>query len=305
MTTIAIVGAGLIGRAWAYVFARAGMTVQVWDNDPAVVERLPEDIAAMIADCGGSPDIAARIHGQATLAQALKGAAFVQESGPENATVKKALYAEMDRLAEPDAVLASSSSALMPSVFSADLPGRARCLVAHPVNPPHVVPIVELCPSEYTDPKAMDYAEALFRQVGQVPARLTREIDGFILNRLQAVLLAESLRLIADGVVSVQGLDDTIRHGLGRRWAFMGPLETITLNAPGGVPDYMKRYGPVMARLTDDAARGEAFNDQAAQIIAKAFPDIDVAQRQRWRDRELAALDIHLRERSERNKING
>ncbi|MDN3710728.1 3-hydroxyacyl-CoA dehydrogenase NAD-binding domain-containing protein [Paracoccus cavernae] len=88
--------------------------------------------------------------------------------------------------------MASSSSALMPSVFTADLPGRARCLVAHPVNPPHVVPIVELCPADYTDPKAMDFAEALFRQVGQVPARLTREIDGFILNRLQAVLLAES-----------------------------------------------------------------------------------------------------------------
>ena len=305
MTTIAIIGAGLIGRSWAYVFARAGLTVQVWDQNPEVIARLPQDLAEMIADVGGDAAIAGRIHGKATMAEALKGAGFVQESGPEIADIKKALYIEIDRLAEPDAVLASSSSALMPSVFTADLPGRARCLVAHPVNPPHVVPIVELCPADYTDPKAMDFAEALFRQVGQVPARLTREIDGFILNRLQAVLLAESLRLVADGVVSVEGLDDTIRHGLGRRWAFMGPLETITLNAPGGVPDYMRRYGPVMARLTDDAARGEAFTESVAQTIAAAFPNLDVAARQRWRDRELAALDTHLRDRSERNEING
>ena len=300
MTTIAIVGAGLIGRSWAFVFARAGLPVRVWDADPAVLARLDTDIAAMIRDAGADPGIAARIKGFATLAEALGGATWVQENGPENAEIKRALFADLDRLAGPEVILASSSSALMPSVWSQGLAGAARCLVAHPVNPPHLVPIVELCPSPWTSPMAMDRAEALFRQVGQVPARLTREIDGFVLNRLQAVLLAESLKLVADGVVSVQGLDDTIRHGLGRRWAFMGPMETILLNAPGGVPDYIRRYGPMLARLTDSAARGEAFTEAAGQIVAEAFPDTDIRARQDWRDRELAALDAHLRARSER-----
>ena len=300
MTTIAIVGAGLIGRSWAFVFARAGLAVRVWDADPAVLDRLSGDIATMISDAGADPAIAGRVRAFPTLAEALQGAAWVQENGPEDAEIKRALFTELDRLAAPDTILASSSSALMPSVWSQGLAGAARCLVAHPVNPPHLVPIVELCPSPATSAEAMDRAEALFLQVGQVPARLTREIDGFVLNRLQAVLLAESLHLVADGVVSAQGLDDTIRHGLGRRWDFMGPLETILLNAPGGVPDYIRRYGPMLARLTDSAARGEAFTEAAGQIVAKAFPDTNIRDRQNWRDRELSALDAHLRARSER-----
>lgn len=302
MTTIAIVGAGLIGRSWAFVFARAGLPVRVWDKDPAVLERLPGDIVTMIADAGADPDIAPRITAHPTLTEALEGAGWVQENGPENAGVKRALFADLDRLASPDAILASSSSALMPSVWSQGLAGASRCLVAHPVNPPHLVPIVELCPSPDTAPEVMDRAEALFHQVGQVPARLSREIEGFVLNRLQAVLLAESLKLVADGVVSVQGLDDTVRHGLGRRWAFMGPMETILLNAPGGVPDYIRRYGPMLSGLTDSCARGEAFTESAGQIVAEAFPNADIRARQDWRDRELAALDRHLRSRSERTQ---
>ncbi|MDP0926107.1 3-hydroxyacyl-CoA dehydrogenase [Paracoccus onubensis] len=301
MTAIAIVGAGLIGRSWAIVFARAGLSVRVWDPDPDVLERLPADIAAMIDDAGADPAVADQVTAIPTLAEALDGAEWVQENGPEKLEVKRALFADIDRLAAPGAILASSSSALMPSAWSEGLAGAARCLVAHPVNPPHLVPVVELCPSARTAPEAMDRAEALFRDVGQVPARLNHEIGGFVLNRLQAVLLAESLRLVSEGVISVKGLDDTVRHGLGRRWAFMGPLETILLNAPDGVPDYMRRYGPMLAALTDGAARGEAFTEDAGGIVAEAFPGTLIRDRQDWRDRELAALDRHLRSRIERN----
>lgn len=301
MTTVAIVGAGLIGRSWALVFARAGLSVRVWDADPEVLERLSANIGTMIGDAGADPAIADRVTAFLTLAETLDGAEWVQENGPEKLEVKRALFAELDRMAAPDTILASSSSALMPSAWSEGLAGAARCLVAHPVNPPHLVPIVELCPSPRTTPEVMDRAEALFRRVGQVPARLNREIEGFVLNRLQAVLLAESLRLISEGVVGVEGLDDTVRHGLGRRWAFMGPLETIHLNAPGGVPDYMRRFGPTLAALTDSAARGEAFTEDAGRIVSGAFPGIDIRGRQDWRDRELAALDRHLRCRIERN----
>jgi L-gulonate 3-dehydrogenase len=180
----------------------------------------------------------------------------VQENGQEQIDVKRALYAQLDAIAPPDTILASCRSALVASSFAGGLAGRGRILVAHPVNPPHLVPVVELCPNPDTSPEVMDRAEALMRAVAQVSVRMTREIDGFILNRLQAVLLAEALSLIEQGIVTPQGLDDTIFHGLGRRWTLMGPIATINLNAPGGVADYLKRYGPTMARLSSGAGRG-------------------------------------------------
>lgn len=303
---IAIVGAGLIGRAWAYVFARGGLTVRAWDPDTATLDRLPAEMAAMVAEAGGDPAIAGRIRPAASLEATLEGAALVQENGPERLEVKRELFARLDAAAAPDTILASSSSALPASAFSADLPGAWRCLVAHPVNPPHLIPVVELCPSPATAPEIMDRAEAIYARVGQVPVRLSREIEGFVLNRLQAALLAEALRLVDEGVCTVQGLDDTVKHGLGRRWAFMGPLETISLNAPQGVPDYMRRYGPTLGRLADDAARGAAFSAAVAERIAAAFPHSatpdGVRARSAWRDSELAALDSHLKTRAEKDR---
>ena len=226
----------------------------------------------------------------------LDGAEWVQENGPERIEIKRRIYADLDRLAAPDTILASSSSALVASQFAEGLEGRRRILVAHPVNPPHVIPVVELCPSPDTALDVMDRADALMRDVGQVPVRLSREIDGFVLNRLQAVLLAEALSLVEQGIVSPDGLDDTVCHGLGRRWTLLGPLATINLNAPGGVADYLDRYGPTMARLSDSAARGEAFTRKAGEITAAAMPGSErVAALSRSRDRKLAALDKFLK----------
>lgn len=298
MTTVAIVGAGLIGRSWAVVFARAGMTVRLWDPDDTVRAGLTDAIRAMLAAGDISSDAIRNVSVHDTLADAVRGVDYVQENGPERLEDKQALFAELDRLVPDDAVLASSSSALVPSRFSEGLAGRARMLVAHPVNPPHVVPIVELCPSPDTTPEAMDRTEALMRTVGQVPTRMTREIDGFVLNRLQAVLLAEAFSLVDQGIVSVKGLDDTIRHGLARRWAFLGPLATIYLNAPSGVGDYINRYGAMLAGLADDCTQGAAFTPAAGAKIAEAFPPPDhVPSLSTWRDGELAALDRYLRSR--------
>ena len=233
------------------------------------------------------------------MADALDGAGWVQENGPEKLDVKRAIYAELDRLAAPETILASSSSALVSSQFGEGLSGRSRMLVAHPVNPPHVIPVVELCPSPDTAPEVMDRADALMTQVRQVPVRMTGEIDGFVLNRLQAVLLAESLRLVAEGIVTPEGVDDTLRHGLARRWVLLGALETINLNAPGGVADYLDRYGPTMARLSDDAARGEAFTPQVAATLAAALPEPSrVPELSAKRDRDLTALAHFLKTRS-------
>lgn len=301
---IGIVGAGLIGRAWACVFARAGLPVQLWDPEPTLRSRMPELLRAMLEEAGNDPAAADRVTACETLEDALRGAALVQESCPEILDIKRELFACMDEAAAPETILASSSSALMASEFSAGLAGARRCLVAHPVNPPHVIPVVELCPSPDTDAGVLSRAEAIFAGTGQVPVLLNREIPGFVLNRLQAVLLAEALRLVSEGVCSVQGLDDTIRHGLGRRWTLMGPLETISLNAPAGLHDYIRRYGPMMGRLADDGAGAEAFSDRAADLVSAAFPHSgpdSVRARTAWRDRELASLDHHLRSRNSKD----
>ncbi|RFC62191.1 3-hydroxyacyl-CoA dehydrogenase [Fulvimarina endophytica] len=305
MTRVSIVGAGLIGKAWAVVFARAGMDVALWDANEAVVKAAPADLSAMVsllAERGLVDEpferVAGRVRPFARLEEALEGADLVQESGPERLPVKQALFADLDRLAPPSAILASSSSALKVSSYTASLEGRARCLVAHPVNPPHLVPVVELSPGPDTAPATLDAAEAIYKRAGQVPVRLAREIDGFVLNRLQAVVLAEALRLVDEGIVSVEGLDDTIKHGLGRRWAFMGPFETINLNAPLGVMDYAERFFPTMAALADDSARGEAFTMTAAQKVAAHFgpaPEAgEIRKAQEVRDARLAGLQAHL-----------
>lgn len=293
--TIAVIGSGLIGRAWTVVFARAGCTVRLWDAAAEVRAGVMAQLAETCRISGDDPAALARVTVCETLDAALEGVEWVQENGPERLDIKRDLYVRMDAIAAPDTILATSSSALVASSFAGELAGRARILVAHPVNPPHVVPVVELCPSADTDPQVMDRAEALMRDVAQVPVRMTREIDGFVLNRLQAVVLAEALSLIEQGIVTPEGLDDTICHGLGRRWTLMGPMATINLNAPGGVADYLERYGPTMARLADSAARGEAFTPKVAQLVAATMPDpAQVPALSQDRDRRLAALARHL-----------
>ena len=159
----------------------------------------------------------------------------MQENGPETAAAKRAIFADLDGAAPPAAILASSTSFIPASQFSEGLPGRARCLVGHPVNPPHLVPVVELCGAPWTAPETIARARTLYESARQAPITVNREIFGFVLNRLQGVLLAEAFRLVGEGVVSPQDLDVTLKDGLGLRWSFMGPFETIELNAPGGI----------------------------------------------------------------------
>jgi len=300
----AIVGAGLIGRSWSALFARAGFDVQVWDADAEVRARFPDDIATLCATLlaeGLLDDRAGtlgRIRVCATLDEAVAGAIHVQENGPERIDIRQDLFARLDAACGDDAVIASSTSAIVPSRFTADLGGRARCLVAHPVNPPHLVPVVELCPAPWTAPETLDRAEAIFARIGQVPVRMTQERDGFVLNRLQGALLGEALRLLGEGVVSVEGLDATISHGLGLRWALMGPVETIDLNAPGGIVDYAARYGGFYAELAQEPAGPEVFSVENAERIAASWAQNRSPQairaRQDRRDRRLAALRRHL-----------
>ena len=305
MPTIAIVGAGLIGRAWAGVFARGGWDVRVTDPSRDVLESVPRLIRESLdeqAALGLAQDparAAERVAVMPSVAEAVAHADLVQESGPETVEAKQAIFSELDRLAPPDAILASSTSFIVASRFTEHLPGGARCLIAHPVNPPHLVPIVELCPAPWTAPDVVERARGYYDSVGQVPVHVRKEAFGFVLNRLQAVLMAEAFRLVGDGVVSPQDLDKTIRDGLGLRWSFMGPFETIELNAPGGIPDYCARYAASLATLVADAIGPEPFGSKNVEAVLSQWAgsqDGDrVAGLTEWRDGRLAALAAHKR----------
>ena len=305
MPRVAIVGSGLIGRAWAVVFARGGWEVRLTDPHAPTLEAAPGLIRAgldALAEHGLVADpaeAAARVSVAASLAEALQGADLVQENGPETLTAKRVLFTELDRLAGPDTILASSTSAIVASLFTEDLAGRARCLVAHPVNPPHLVPIVELCGAPWTNPAVVERAKAIYEAVEQVPIIVHKETEGFVLNRLQGALLAEAFRLVGEGVVSPQDLDKTIKDGLGLRWSFLGPFETIELNAPGGIPDYCARYTGFYRRVTEDAPSPTVWDAENVSRILAGWGDTPasaaMAEKSAWRDRRLAALQAHKR----------
>jgi 3-hydroxyacyl-CoA dehydrogenase len=306
MEKIAIIGSGLIGRAWATVFARAGHPVKLYDAAPGAADKaigLIREGLRELREFGliqESPDaVAARVSAVATLADAVGDADYVQENTSENLDVKREVYRQMDAAAPAHCILASSTSTIQTSRFSEGLPGKHRCIVAHPVNPPHIVPIVEISPAPWTSPEVVAKTRALHDKVGQVAITVKKEVEGFILNRLQAALLLESWRLVQEDYVSVEDLDKCIKDGLGLRWSFMGPFETIDLNAPGGVPDYAKRYGGVLRGMMGNVKTDPWDEALVARVDGerrKLMPQARHAEREAWRDRRLMALIAHKRE---------
>jgi L-gulonate 3-dehydrogenase len=303
--TVGLIGAGLIGRSWANVFARAGWNVVMWDPVPEVRAAAPALVAQSLADLaehGLVADAAAaakRVRSVGTLEEAVAGVDFVQESGPETPDAKREIFSRLDAAAKRDVVLSSSTSAIVASKFTEHLKGRSRCIVSHPVNPPHLVPVVELCGAPWTSDDTKARARAVFESVGQVPVDVKREVEGFVLNRLQVALLAEAFRLVQEGVISPKDLDHTISDGLGLRWAFMGPFETIELNAPEGIADYCRRYTPWFRRYMQDLPPASTWDDANWQKVAAAWGPApkaaDVAKKSLWRNRRLAALAAHKR----------
>ncbi|PVE20733.1 3-hydroxyacyl-CoA dehydrogenase [Microvirga sp. KLBC 81] len=309
MPSVAIIGAGLIGRSWAIVFARAGWDVRVTDSSSEALENTPrlirqglEELArhGLVSDPEGS---SGRVAIFPSLAEAVSAVDLVQENGPETVEIKRAIFAELDQHAPANCILASSTSAIVASQFTEGLSGRPRCLVAHPVNPPHLVPLVELCGAPWTAPETIVRAREIYESVGQVPIIVNREVEGFVLNRLQGALLAEAFRLVGEGVVSPQDLDKTLKDGLGLRWSFIGPFETIELNAPGGIGDYCNRYTGFYRRLTEDPAKPQVWDKENVSRILDAWgeaptPD-ELARRSAWRDRRLTALKAHKQSQPE------
>jgi 3-hydroxyacyl-CoA dehydrogenase len=299
--TVAIVGAGLVGAGWAVVYARAGLKVKVFDANPEITRKAIPLIAGQLAGLQrhGLVDedpaaILSRITAVSTLAEAVDGVAYVQESVLERIDVKRQLMIDIDAIASPELVVGSSTSGIPGSAFALGLAISPRVLIVHPVNPPYLVPVVELVPSPETSADTVEFADALMQAVGQTVVHVRKEVEGFVLNRLQAVLLREAWALVQEGVASCEDVDKTVRDGLGWRWSFMGPFETIDLNAPGGVADYAARLGPLYQRIAASRQHEQPWDlpliEQVESQRREHLAQADLESRRAWRDERLMAF---------------
>jgi L-gulonate 3-dehydrogenase len=293
---VAVIGTGVIGRSWIRVFARAGMETRIWDADPAQVDAawawLKADLKRSRKEHGLRKRVIRAEREQVvrceSLEDALKGVFWVQESGPENIEAKRALYAELDKLAPPRAVLASSTSTLDMTQIAEGLSGASRCVVAHPVNPPHVVPVVEVLGGAHTDPLVVRKSVRFMERVGQTPVLLRKYVPGFLLNRMQAALVREAVSLVNAGVTTPEGIDAVVRDGLGLRWALLGPFGVANTNADGGLREYFGRYGPSFEMLCQDLTSEFCLTPELIESMGKS---VDAANRRvprelqrSWRD---------------------
>jgi carnitine 3-dehydrogenase len=233
---VGLVGAGVIGGGWALHYLRMGFDVDVCDPGP----RAREGVVSMLAEIwplmerigvrqGASPD---RVTFHSDIAAAVADADLVQESTPEDDKAKRAVIAEIDQAARPDVIIASSTSGFAMTMLQADCRNPGRCVVGHPFNPPYLIPLVEVVGGERTDPAAVDWLTAFYAYVGKRPLRLTRELPGFVGNRLQEAMWREALHMVAAGEATVEEIDEAITYGPGLRWAQMGPC--LTFHLAGG-----------------------------------------------------------------------
>lgn len=299
MGKIAIVGAGLIGQAWGAVFVAAGHDVVLYDPIAGVADGAAPKVLARLQDLADHGLIAAQeyrsqISVAASLAAALEGVIYVQESGPEKRDVKATLTAEMDAILPPDVPIGSSTSGIPASSYAADVAGRARCLVVHPINPPHLVPAVEIVPAPFTAAEVTQKVRDLIAQTGQIPITLKREIDGFVVNRLQGALLIEAFKLLQNDVAAPEDIDRAICDGLGMRWSFMGPFETIHLNAPGGVSDYVTRFAGMYQTMFEGDTKisdwSAALDQGLTSYLDDLHPQDSLPEAHRARDLKLMEL---------------
>ena len=302
--SIAVIGGGSIGVAFAIVFAKARHTVRLNEPDTARRGAIAEILRARLGNLETyglldepAADILSRITILASLADAVADAVYVQECAPERLALKKALFAELDRLAPPAAVLASASSAITASAFAADLAGRERMLVVHPGNPPFLIPVAEVVPAPFTSKAAIASTQKLLAGAGLTPVLVRKEVEGFVFNRLQGALLREAYCLVRDGVVSVDDVDLIVRDGLGLRWSVIGPFETVDLNTQGGIASHAEKMGPAYARMGAERGQNDPWTPDLVDRVAaqrRALLPLDRwAERVAWRDRRLMSLVRH------------
>jgi carnitine 3-dehydrogenase len=251
---IAIVGTGVIGASWAAYYLARGFDVVATDPAPnaeANLRKYVDDAWKILSKSGFSAGASRdRLTFQSKMSSALENADFVQENAPERPDFKAKLFAEIDDATPPDSILASSSSGLTMDVISSKCKRPERCVIGHPFNPPHVIPLVEVVGGAKTSEETIETALAFYASIGKKPIRLSKALPGHVANRLQAALYKEVLYLVQEGVLSVADADAAVSYGPGPRWGVMGPSLLWHIGGgPGGIHHFMEHLMDPMAGL--------------------------------------------------------
>ena len=248
---IAIVGTGVIGASWAAYYLSRGFNVIATDPGPNAevnLRKYVDEAWKTLSKNGISPSASRdRLTFEPNMARALANADFVQENAPERPDFKAKLFADMDDATPPDSILASSSSTLTMDVIQSQAKRPERCVIGHPFNPPHVIPLVEIVSGAKTSPQTIEKAMAFYASIGKKPIRLFKALPGHVANRVQAALYKEMLYLIQQGVLSVEDADVAVSYGPGLRWGVMGQsLQWHLGGGPGGINHFMEHLmGPL------------------------------------------------------------
>jgi carnitine 3-dehydrogenase len=301
---VAVIGAGTIGASWAAQFLSRGLEVVVSDPShgaPGLVRRMVESAWPVLqrlgADPGARPDNWRFV---ADPVAAVEGADFVQESAPERYEVKQALLPRLAAVLDERVVISSSSSGLLISRLREGCRFPGRCVIGHPFNPPHLVPLVEVVGGEGGSRAAIEAAMAFYRAIGKHPIELHKEVPGHLANRLQAALWREAVFMVAEGVASVADVDAAISEGPGMRWALMGPHATFNLaGGEGGMEHFLHHLLPAMQTWWETLGTPDLTPDLQARLVTGVREETggqDIATLAARRDRFLAALaELKLR----------
>lgn len=286
---VASIGGGVIGSSWTLLFAMRGLKVWQYDINQDQIENcvknIERNIAALLEFGAIQADQVDAVKGHisytTSIAEAVKGAQFIQENGPERLPIKQGILAKIEAAAPADAIYASSSSGLLISDVTANAAHPERCVGGHPYNPPHLIPLVEITYGEKTDPACVQLAKAFYQFIGKEAVVLNRECPGYIANRLQLAVYREMIDLVMRGVCTAEDADKALTFGPGIRWAIFGHNMIMQLGNPGGLKGMMAMLGTDGdAWLADMADWKHMPNEEYGEIaqasvdeMMKNFPD--------------------------------
>lgn len=299
---VAVIGAGTIGASWATLFAAKGRQVNLQDVEE---ERLDQALKTIISNLKfltesellneDSTSVLKRVHPTTDLSLAVKNVEYVQESAFESYEVKKELFAQMDSICSENVILASSSSGLLMSEIQKVAKSPERCIIAHPFNPPHLIPLVELVPGKRTSEETIETAYRFHRMMGKTPLRVRKEVPGYVANRLCAALWREAIDLVHKEIASVEDVDLAVCRGPGLRWAFMGPHITYHLGGgSGGIQEFIEHIGPTFESCWGSMSSWTSIPPSALKKVVKGLEE-EVEKRNleelaRWRDAKLVKI---------------
>jgi len=305
----AIIGSGSIGIGWAIVFARMGNHVKVYDIDQSRLDYFTQELAlrlsALVEENLLDEDAAIvleRITSTLDLSEAVRTADYIQECGPENLEIKKKIFSSIIESSPQHSIIASSTSALKSSSFTADLSTRERCLVVHPGNPPYLLSVVEVIPAPFTSADTVKKTQEIMSELNMFPILVNKEIEGFVFNRLQGAMLREAYDLVKDGVVDPKDIDLVVTQGLAKRWAIIGPFGTSALNVEGGITAHAARMGESYYRMGLERGQSERWSEALIATVAsgveKTFKNEEWAENVRKRDKALMKLTHFMKDNS-------